>query len=73
MNCLKMLQEIYDREVNISITTFWDSGYTVMLGDNMNGFVAEGDNFDTFEDAVVFLREELDKHFPLVDTTADVS
>jgi len=61
---LKMLEEIYDREVNISITTFWDGGYTAKLGDEMNGFVAEG-MFDTFEDAVIFLRSELDKHFPL--------
>ncbi len=60
----KILKEIYSREVNFSLTTFWDNGYEAKLGDEMNGFVAE-DNFDTLEEAIEFLRDQLDIHFPI--------
>ena len=37
-----ILQDLYDSEINFSITTFWDSGFQVKLGDELNGFVASG-------------------------------
>ena len=35
------LQKIYDSEINVRISWFWDAGFTVQLGDTMNGFLAE--------------------------------
>lgn len=36
-----MFQDIYDSEINIRISTFWDGGYDLKLGDYMNGYKAE--------------------------------
>ena len=33
-------QKIYDSEINIRISSFWDCGIEVRLGDEMNGYVA---------------------------------
>jgi hypothetical protein len=38
----KMLQALYDSEINFSISTLWDAGFDWALGDELNGFVAEG-------------------------------
>ena len=35
------LQKIYDSEINVSISWFWDGGITLRLGDEMSGYVAE--------------------------------
>ena len=37
----KVIDALYESEINCSVDTFWDGGYTVKLGDEMNGFVAE--------------------------------
>lgn len=37
------LQALYDSEINFSISTFWDCGFTWKLGDEMNGFDADGE------------------------------
>lgn len=57
------LQLIYDSEINFSISTFWDGGFTVKLGDEVNGFIAER-VCDTFEECVSFLIEKVRKHYP---------
>lgn len=38
---MSVFQDLYDSEINFSISTFWDSGFTVKLGDDINGFKAE--------------------------------
>ena len=43
MDLASELQRIYDSEINAEITWFWDGGFTVSLGDKMNGFLAEED------------------------------
>jgi len=35
------LQKIYDSEINVRISWFWDGGIDVRLGDEMNGFLAQ--------------------------------
>lgn len=35
------MQKLYDSEINCTISTFWDVGFTVKLGDEMNGYKAE--------------------------------
>ncbi len=52
-NCeIKILQELYTNEVNFQIRCFWDEGFSVGLGDEMNGFTWEG----TFETLLEALR-----------------
>ena len=36
-----VLARLYRSEINVSISTFWDGGWDVKLGDDMNGFEAE--------------------------------
>lgn len=35
------MQDLYHSEINFTVSTFWDGGFDVSLGDNINGFVAE--------------------------------
>jgi len=38
----QVLDALYDSELNFSIASFWDNGLDVKLGDEMNGWDAEG-------------------------------
>ncbi len=49
----EILLDLYDSEINISIVSFWDDGYTVKLGDELNGFRGE---FNVNED-IIYLPE----------------
>ncbi len=63
MDLLNSLQDLYDSEINFSITTFWDGGFTVKLGDGMNGFDATS-YFRTFNDCIYWLADAAIKHYP---------
>ena len=39
---MSIMQRLDDSEINAWITSFWDDGFYVRLGDEMNGFRAEG-------------------------------
>jgi hypothetical protein len=57
--------ELYGQEINWAVSSFWDGGWTVKLGDDLNGFVAE----NTFHPkdlgkAAKWLAEQAEKHFP---------
>ena len=58
-----VMKKLYESEINCSISTFWDNGWDVKLGDEMNGFVAEG-NFRNLVEAADFLDRQARKHFP---------
>ena len=60
---MKMLQKLYDSEINFEISTFWDAGFDWKLGDEMNGW-KDGGNADTLDLAVQDLRAAAIKHFP---------
>jgi len=36
-----VLQALYDSEINAGILWFWDGGFELRLGDNINGIKAE--------------------------------
>lgn len=44
------LKALYAEEINVQISSFWDGGWTVKIGDEMNGFSEEAlfwnENFD---------------------------
>lgn len=58
-----ILQDLYDSEINFSIVTFWDNGFEVKLGDEMNGFVASG-NAIGFSNAVEWLMVRAIEKYP---------
>ena len=33
-----IFQQIYDSEINFEISNFYDDGFTIKVGDNLNGF-----------------------------------
>jgi hypothetical protein len=41
---------LYDSEINLELSCFWDAGFIWKLGDYANGYFAEG-NAGTIEDA----------------------
>lgn len=57
------LQQLYDREINFKIETFWDDGFSVALGDIDSGYKATG-TVHTFDEAVTWLLEHASIHFP---------
>jgi hypothetical protein len=38
---LKVMADLYDREINCGIRFFYDGGFTVAIGDDLNGRHAE--------------------------------
>lgn len=60
---MEELQKIYDSEINISISTFWDGSFDVKLGDHMNGYYAES-NVDKAEEIVPWFQKQILIHFP---------
>lgn len=57
------LQAIYDQEINVSISCFWDGGWDFKLGDEMNGWKAH-EIFDDLEEGRLWLIEQVKKHYP---------
>lgn len=61
----KILQAIYDSEINYSISSpCWDGGFTVKLGDELNGFLAETNGELCFANAIKWLIGKVFQHFP---------
>ena len=63
MNKANILRSLYDREINFSISTFFDDGFAVALGDEMNAFKAQA-TVATFDDAIRWLQEQATIYFP---------
>ena len=60
---MKELQKIYDSEINISINTLWDGGFDLKLGDEMNGYVEEG-NVSKATEIIPWFQAAIRTHFP---------
>lgn len=48
------MQRFYDYEQNISITCFYDGGWDVKIGDEMNGYKASA-NLNTLDEVEAYL------------------
>jgi len=61
----KVLRDLYDSEINVCLSCFWDIGWTVKLGDEFNGYVAEGHfDGDNVDGVTKFLIEQATFCFP---------
>ena len=36
-----LFKDLYDSEINVSLSWFWDAGFTVKIGDEVNDFIAQ--------------------------------
>lgn len=63
-HAIKVLRDLYDSEINYSISSFWDGGYVVKLGDEMNGWLAETMTGDSWSEIAAWLKKTAIKHFP---------
>lgn len=64
---IETLQAIQDSEINFQIETFWDMGFVVKLGDDLNGLKAENcfrDKDGGLQAAVNWLVEQTVKCYP---------
>jgi len=54
-----VLRALYGSEINVSVSSFWDGGWGVRLGDDWNGFDADKEfPNDQLDDAAVWLIEQ---------------
>jgi len=60
---VRILQGLYDSEINFTIATFWDAGFQVKLGDELNGFAATGTAANLI-DAVEWLSAQAIEKYP---------
>lgn len=60
------LQALYDSEINFKISTFYDAGFDVCLGDDSNGFTDKA-NWDTYAGAVKWLEQQAKFRHPSSD------
>ena len=60
---IEQLQRIQESEINFQISTFWDTGFTIKLGDEQNGIKAET-TFVTLSTAEEWLILRVMEHFP---------
>ena len=54
---------LYESEINFELSCFWDVGFIWKLGDDANGYVAEG-NTRTVEEAMTKIADAALTHFP---------
>ena len=40
---MNIFEKLYAAEINIEISSFWDAGFAVRIGDHMNGYKAVTD------------------------------
>jgi hypothetical protein len=60
---MSMMQRLYDSEINVTVSSFYDDGFYVKLGDEMNGFRAEG-HCRTWADVEEWLAAMACIHYP---------
>lgn len=67
MDLISVLEDMYMSELNFTLSTFWDSGYTVELGDELNGFKEKSEMLCSFKEVACELIRMIKKHFPESD------
>ena len=57
------LEKVYDSEINYSIEVFWDGGFFVRIGDDMNGYVDE-EIFKSLREGIKWLLKRVKELYP---------
>jgi hypothetical protein len=66
------LQKVYDSEINVRISWLWDGGIEELLGDEINGFLAE-ESVGSVSEIVPWLQEAVADFFPNSSYAASLS
>ena len=61
---LTILRDLYDSEINFSVSCFWDGGYDVKLGDPLNGWDAEVTGLHNWHEVAHWLKEAAISLYP---------
>jgi len=69
---MSIMQKLYDSEINVFVSSFWDGGFEVKLGDEMNGFVAEA-QVETWDAVEEWLDQAARQHYPKSVYASEVS
>ncbi len=64
MTAPKILEDLYNSEINWSIETNWDAGITFRLGDSYNGYSTEQCVTYDFDEGVAWLKQQAIKEYP---------
>lgn len=60
---MKVLQDLYNSEINFNISTFWDTGFKVVLGNSTNEFIIDTPT-RTIGETIEWLKQQAIKHYP---------
>lgn len=60
----KELQKMYDSEINVQISCFWDGGWSVKIGDPVNGFHRPKWDSCELNEVIPALQELIREHYP---------
>jgi hypothetical protein len=63
MSDLGIFQEVYDAEINFNLSTFFDGGFYLSLGDGTNGYIDSWD-YGSMIEAGEGLKKMVIKHYP---------
>ena len=63
INVIEIFDDLYAEELNHDISVFWDAGYRVRLGDELNKILSD-DTVSTYLQAVECLRDAAIEHYP---------
>jgi len=66
MSLQRVLRDLYDSEINVSISSDWDCGHCVQLGDMRNGFKVSSSFIDSPDVAKELIRMTVE-HYPESD------
>lgn len=58
-----LLNKLYNSEINVSISSFYDGGFTCKIGDEMNGFKAETTSTD-LDEIETWLKDKAIELYP---------
>ncbi|HET8700819.1 MAG TPA: hypothetical protein VFL97_04030 [Nitrococcus sp.] len=58
-----LMQQLYESEINFAVSSSYDDGFYVKLGDEMNGFRAEA-RLNTWDDVEEWLAGMARVHYP---------
>lgn len=60
----KELKKIYDSEINVRVQSFWDGGWCVAVGDELNGLHWPKWDSCELKEVIPALQELIKEHYP---------
>lgn len=63
---MSVIQDLYNSEINFAVSTMWDGGFEVQIGDQVSGFKAKA-TFWHWGQVEQWLTAEAIKHWPMSD------